>query len=73
MADLGGAQGARAPPGHPNSFDFMQFSGNFGKIVCWRPPPPGELAPPPFPGEILDPPLGRDIKILFELIFLKSA
>ena len=20
-------------PGHPNSFDFMQFSENFGKIV----------------------------------------
>ena len=37
----GGARGA--PPGHPNSFDFMQFSGNFGKIVCWR--------PPPFPGK----------------------
>ena len=24
----------------------MQFSGNFNKIVSWRPPPPG-LAPPP--------------------------
>ena len=37
----------RAPPplGGPNSFNFMQFLGNFGKIVCWR--PPGELAPPP--------------------------
>ena len=23
----------------------MQFSGKYGKIVCWR--PPGELAPPP--------------------------
>ena len=32
-------------PGGPNSFNFMQFLGNFGKIVCWR--PPGELAPPP--------------------------
>ena len=40
-----GAQGMRAPPGGPNSFNFMQFLGNFGKIVCWR--PPGELAPPP--------------------------
>ena len=28
----------RAPPGGPNSFHFMQFLGNFGKIVCWRPP-----------------------------------
>ena len=35
----------RAPPGGPNSFNFMQFLGKFGKIVCWR--PPGELAPPP--------------------------
>ena len=34
------------PPGGPNSFNFMQFLGKFGKIVCWR-PPPGELAPPP--------------------------
>ena len=33
------------PPGGPNSFNFMQFLGIFGKIVCWR--PPGELAPPP--------------------------
>ena len=27
-------RGARGS--HPNSFDFMQFSGKFGKIVCWR-------------------------------------
>ena len=33
------------PPRHPNSFNFMQFLGNFGKIICWR--PPRELAPPP--------------------------
>ena len=33
------------PPEGPNSFNFMQFLGNFGKIVCWC--PPGELAPPP--------------------------
>ena len=52
-----GAQGAHAPPppGHPNSFDFMQFSGKCGKIVCWRPPPPRGVGAPP--GEILDPPL----------------
>ena len=31
----------------------MQFSGNFGKIVCWRPPPP-----PPPPG-VGAPPLGN--------------
>ena len=45
MADLSGAQGT--PPTGPNSFNFMQFLGNFGKIVCWR----------PLLGEILDPPL----------------
>ena len=27
------------PPGGPNSFNFMQFLGKFGKIVCWRLPP----------------------------------
>ena len=41
----GGARGTRAPPGGRNSFNFMQFLGKFGKIVCWR--PPWELAPPP--------------------------
>ena len=35
----------RAPRRDPNSFNFMQFLGNLGKIVCWR--PPGELVPPP--------------------------
>ena len=45
VANLRGAQGTRAPPGGPNSFNFMQFLGKFGKIVCWR--PPWELAPPP--------------------------
>ena len=44
VADLMGAQGCAPPPGQ-NSFNFMQFLGNFGKILCWR-PPPGELAPP---------------------------
>ena len=40
VADLGGHEGHTPPPppGRPNSFDFMQFSGKFGKIVCWRPP-----------------------------------
>ena len=52
MADLrGGARYAR-PPGGPNSFNFMQFLGNFGKIVCWR-PPLGSWRP--LLGEILDP------------------
>ena len=45
----------RTPPGGPNSFNFMQFLGNFGKIVCWR--PPGSWRP--LLGEILDPPLNR--------------
>ena len=31
-------------PGGPNSFNFMQFWGNFGKIICWR--PRGVGAPP---------------------------
>ena len=31
----GGARDARPPPpGGPNSFNFMQFLGKFGKIVC---------------------------------------
>ena len=42
------------PPGGPNSFNFMQFLGKFGKIVCWR-PPLGSWRP--LLGEILDPPL----------------
>ena len=25
----------RAPRGGPNSFNFMQFLGTFGKIICW--------------------------------------
>ena len=32
MADLRGA------PPVPNSFNFMQFMGEFGNIVCWCPP-----------------------------------
>ena len=54
VVDLrGGARDACRPPGHPNSFNFMQFLGNFGKIICWR--PPGSWRP--LLGEILDPPL----------------
>ena len=38
---------APSPPtfGHPNVLDFMQLSGNFGKIICWC-LPSGQLAPP---------------------------
>ena len=42
----GSKGGARTHPPGPNSFNFMQFLGNFAKIVCWR-PPSRELAPPP--------------------------
>ena len=45
VADLRGALGKRAPRGGPNSFNFMQLLGKFGKIVRWR--PDGELAPLP--------------------------
>ena len=34
------------PRGHPNSFNFMQFLGEFVKIVCSR-PSPGEFTSPP--------------------------
>ena len=47
----GSKGGARdAPPRGPNSFNFMQFLGKFGKIICWR--PPGSWRP--LLGEILD-------------------
>ena len=38
VADLHGKILDERPPGGPNSFNFMQFLGKFGKIVCWRPP-----------------------------------
>ena len=40
-------------PGGPNSFNFMQFWGKFGEIICWRPVEGWR----PHLGEILDPPL----------------
>ena len=42
------------PPGPegPNYFNFMQFLGNFGKILCWRPLPEKDWSP--HLGEILD-------------------
>ena len=37
--DSGGSKGLEGrPPWGPNSFNFIQFLGKFGKIVCWRPP-----------------------------------
>ena len=47
----GGREGRTPPPGRPNSFDFMQFSGKFGVFT-----PPLEGSRPPL-GKILDPPL----------------
>ena len=45
VADLDGAHPVCAPPTTQNFLDFMQFFGNFDKIVCWR--PPRGSAPPP--------------------------
>ena len=52
---------ARPPLGGPNSFNFMQFLGKFGKIVCWR-PPLGSWRP--LLGEILDPPLHTSVYLI---------
>ena len=47
VADLGGGDKGRAPPPlDQNFFIFMQFSGKFGQIIGWRPPPPGLAHPP---------------------------
>ena len=43
LADLGGREGRTPPPGRPNSFDFMQFSGKFGVFT-----PPLEGSRPPW-------------------------
>ena len=57
---IGGSKGGvrdacLLPLRHPISFNFMQFSGQFGKMVCWCPLPPESWRP--HLGEILDPPL----------------
>ena len=52
----------RAPPGGPNSFNFMQFLGKFGKIVCWHLPLESWR---PLLGEILDPPLVILVLVIF--------
>ena len=49
VADLRG-EGASDGHGGPDSFNFMQFLGKFGKIVCWRPLDSWQ----PHLGEILD-------------------
>ena len=33
--------------GGPNSFNFMQFLGKFGEIVCWHRGPPWRVGAPP--------------------------
>ena len=47
MMSIGGSRGGREgrtpPPGRPNSFDFMQFSGKFG---VFTPPLEGSRPPP---------------------------
>ena len=53
MADLHSKILDARPPG-PNSFNFMQFLGKFGKFVCWHLPLESWR---PHLGEILDPPL----------------
>ena len=67
VADLHSKMLDARPPGGPNSFNFMQFLGKFGKIVCWRPPPPGSWRPHLV--EILDPPL---TSVHFECILFEG-
>ena len=49
----GGREGRTPPPLRPNSFNFMQFLGEFGKIACSC-PPLGGFTPPPWgnPGSV---------------------
>ena len=54
----GGSKGGHEGcPRGPNSFNFMQFLGKFGKIICWRPPSPEGWCP--HLGEILDPQMNK--------------
>ena len=62
LANLRGARGT--PPG-PYSFNFMQFWGKFGKIVCWHPPhPPPKWGWRPHLGEILYPLMLRPVRMV---------
>ena len=64
LADLGGGrEGRTPPPGRPNSFDFMQFSGKFGVFT-----PPLEGSRPPL-GKILDPPLYMMVLPLISTVY----
>ena len=53
---IGRSRDAHPTPTVPKFLNCMQFFGNFGKIVCWR--PSGGLASP----GILDQSLIRDLK-----------
>ena len=46
LADLKGVGGMRASPGGPNSLNFIQFSGKFGKIVNRILVPPWRVGAP---------------------------
>ena len=54
VADLIGARGTHAPPGGPNSFNFMQFWENLANSYVGAPPKEGWC---PHLGKIVDPPL----------------
>ena len=62
----GGREGRTPPPGRPNSFDFMQFSGKFGVFT-----PPLEGSRPPL-GKILDPPLIGHVQFLAFTLFMAT-
>ena len=57
------------PPTAQNFLDFMQFSGKFDEIVCWRPPQGGSA---PLLQRILDPPLYVAVKtkLMKRLVFI---
>ena len=63
----GGREGRTPPPGRPNSFDFMQFSGKFGVFT-----PPLEGSRPPL-GKILDPPLFLSNQLNFTRKFIGTS
>ena len=49
VVDIGGSKGGEglSLSRGSNSLNFMQCLGKFGKIVCWRPPPPWRVGAPP--------------------------
>ena len=61
MSGRGGSK--RGAPGGPNSFNLMQFLGNFGQNRMLA--PPGGLAPPPRenPGSVNVYPPRYDVRI----------